>query len=296
VTHYFFQPGNAEQFLRAISSLNEFPLLWLILVVMSVINWSLEAWKWKILLAKHDQISFLRSFAAVWAGVAFGLFTPNRTGEFVGRILFVNKKPEAAGATIFGNIAQLGITLLMGLAALIFSNEIWTIDLLGIGIQLNFVSWLGLALIVYIMLLWNFWKRVAQKLKGKIAQILSHLFTGFDRKQMLAAWSLSFVRYLVFWFQFILVLSFLSSSSLGDIIWTVPLTYLLQAVVPSFAFAEIGVRAFSISTIFAWFQLPPESAIIASLLIWMINVIFPAMCGAFLVYFSDHEKTLNGQQ
>src|SRR5262249_6990083 len=56
--------------------------------VMMLLNWGLEACKWRLLLWPLEKISFGRSFKAILAGVALALNTPNRIGEYGGRVLY----------------------------------------------------------------------------------------------------------------------------------------------------------------------------------------------------------------
>ena len=54
-------------------------------------------------------------------GVTVGTITPNRVGEFAGRILFVEKenRTKASYLTIFGDTAQFCSTLIFGIIGLL---------------------------------------------------------------------------------------------------------------------------------------------------------------------------------
>ncbi|MBK7946332.1 MAG: flippase-like domain-containing protein [Flavobacteriales bacterium] len=56
--------------------------------VLMLLNWGLESRKWRILVSDVERISRWRAFMATLAGTPIGLITPNRVGEFVGRVLF----------------------------------------------------------------------------------------------------------------------------------------------------------------------------------------------------------------
>ncbi|WP_315820407.1 hypothetical protein [Paraflavitalea speifideaquila] len=55
-----------------------------------------------------------------------GLFTPNRIGEYVGRILYIqeNKRIQAISLTIVCSMAQLLVTLLAGMVALVYMKNV----------------------------------------------------------------------------------------------------------------------------------------------------------------------------
>ena len=81
-----------------------------------LINWSFEAIKWKILIEKIQKIKFLTSLKAVMAGITVSAFTPNRVGEFGGRIFFLESqnRTKAIVLTFLGNVAQLLVTIVVG--------------------------------------------------------------------------------------------------------------------------------------------------------------------------------------
>ncbi|MBK7298693.1 MAG: flippase-like domain-containing protein [Flavobacteriales bacterium] len=68
------------------------PWVLLVMLVCMAVNWSLESHKWRWLLRPVERIGSWRSLVATIAGTSVGLVTPNRTGEFLGRVLFL--KPE----------------------------------------------------------------------------------------------------------------------------------------------------------------------------------------------------------
>lgn len=78
------------------------------------VNWGMEALKWKTLLQLEAPFfSFLKS---VVAGATFGFVTPARTGEFVGRVFYIDgvNKTRAFYLSALGGIAQTAITLTTG--------------------------------------------------------------------------------------------------------------------------------------------------------------------------------------
>ena len=78
-------------------------------VLLMPVNWWLESWKWQRLLKPFWKISLLQAYKAVAAGITLSLFTPNRVGDYGGRILAVPAKHNwhAVIATMAGNVAQM---------------------------------------------------------------------------------------------------------------------------------------------------------------------------------------------
>src|SRR6266404_3077929 len=92
----------------------------LIVIFLMIINWSIEAFKWKISIQNIQPVSFLKSFRAILSGVSFSVTTPNRMGEYLGRVLYIEEgnRLRAVSLTIVSSMSQLIITLLAGLIGL----------------------------------------------------------------------------------------------------------------------------------------------------------------------------------
>jgi uncharacterized membrane protein YbhN (UPF0104 family) len=83
---------------------------------LMLFNWGIESLKWKTLLKHILHISYLRAFKSVISGVAFTMITPNRTGEFIGRVFYVpdGNRIRAAALTLVGSASQLIVTITTG--------------------------------------------------------------------------------------------------------------------------------------------------------------------------------------
>ena len=94
----------------------------LLLIVLMLLNWSFETIKWRMIIKHLEPISFFKSFIAILTGITVSVFTPNRAGEFGGRIFFLEEGNRIQGIllTFLGNMAQLLITILTGALALLF--------------------------------------------------------------------------------------------------------------------------------------------------------------------------------
>ena len=86
----------------------------IVIVLMMFLNWFLEALKWQFLIKKIEEISFSRSVRAVFSGITVSAFTPNRVGEYGGRVFCLEKadRIQAVFITIIGSMAQLITTIL----------------------------------------------------------------------------------------------------------------------------------------------------------------------------------------
>ena len=72
---------------------------WLFLIALFILNYLMEAIKWKLVVEVLHPINMLQSFKSVLVGQAFAFFTPVRTGDYVGRILFLEAGNKLKGVT-----------------------------------------------------------------------------------------------------------------------------------------------------------------------------------------------------
>ena len=88
-----------ELFLVFVKNMHDNDVGWLLLAVLLMpFNWALETEKWRQLTSNFEPISFGKAYKAIFAGVLFSVFTPNRVGEYGGRILWV--RPEIGRAHV----------------------------------------------------------------------------------------------------------------------------------------------------------------------------------------------------
>ncbi len=256
------------------------------------VNWSIDAIKWQFLVSKLEKVSFWLALKAVFLGITVSIFTPNRVGEFGGRVFCLQyaDRIKAVLVTIFGNITQLVSTVIFGtLAFLYFSSQytylIFTKSDYGIYI-LSLLSIVVVSVLLYLLFnvsklsgLFTAWKFL-EKYKS-YAPVFS-LFSSRDISKVLF---LSMLRYGVYSFQFFLLIRFVNIDiSLLQSLTMSSLTFLSMSIIPTIALTEIGVRG---SVAIYFFGLLSENTIgimTASFALWIINLVVPAILGVFFVY------------
>jgi hypothetical protein len=95
--------------------------LWAVVFLM-ILNWGIESKKWQLLVNHVQRFDFTRAFKSVLAGCGVTMLTPNRIGEFGGRILFVAEEHriKAISLSLVGSLSQLLVTLVMGCTGLLY--------------------------------------------------------------------------------------------------------------------------------------------------------------------------------
>jgi len=96
--------------------------------------------------------------------------------------------------------------------------------------------------------------------------------------------SLSVGRYLVFISQFILMIHLMEVDvTLWQSFWLTSVAFLIMALVPTIALAEIGIRGKISLELFGLFSVNTIGIITASVGIWAINLVVPALIGSLLI-------------
>jgi hypothetical protein len=104
-----------------------------------------------------------------------------------------------------------------------------------------------------------------------------------SESKMITVYVISLVRYLVFPLQYFILFKMLDTTiDFSECLSMTATSYFILAIVPTYAIAEIGARGSM--NLLAFSELNAPFAVLSvTLLIWMINLIIPAVVGAFLL-------------
>lgn len=252
---------------------SRFWALFLALVLLPLNYW-LDFQKWKVIAramnANNQDIS-----KAYLSGISTAFLSPNGWGNFVGRWLYTERKNRlrVAVATSYSNLSQLLPTILFGCFAILgFVNwELWlmcSIFLLGIGVWTLY--WL------FPIISFSKWQQVKWlKCFNRERLFLKELRTP------LVVWSL--LRYVVFAAQYLLLFVAFGVTDVWLLLQAIPIIYLLTAFVPSLWSGKILIRETAAITVFHSTSVPVEIVILASLLIWVINIVLPTFISSFVL-------------
>ncbi len=270
-----------------------------IVIVLVFLNWGIEARKWQVLVKNLQSINFLTAFKAVLSGLTLSLNTPNRIGEYGGRILYIDEgnRLSAISLSIAGGISQLIITLLMGCGGLLFliyfqqphnpamGLSVFWLKIFSLKILLivSLITTAGLILF-YFRLSWItlFLEKIPRLARFTRYMIVLEQFTA---KVLLRLISLSFFRYLIFVLQYILLLQvFEVNISWVDAFWVISILFLVLAIVPSFAIADLGIRGKFSTELLNLYSVNTIGIIGTTFGIWLINLFIPAIVGSLLIF------------
>ncbi len=281
---------NLSQFsslISGLSTLSVYTTLTLVFLLM-LANWLIESAKWKFLISKVEHISYYKAVESVFCGLTWAIFTPNRIGEYGGRVFFLSPRRRIQGAVAMsvGQIAQMVITNVVGSIALLwFIYNFKPLD-----------QWLFIAICFLVMgfcfffLLFYFNIRWIEKSLNSISFLkkFKRFFSVLNRyhhKELTKVMLYSMARFSVFTIQYILIIYLLLPEiPFYQSALMVFILFFIQSALPSLDLLDVGVRSLT-ATYFFGFITTHDVAIMAAIaLIWFVNLIIPAIIGSYFVF------------
>ncbi|HMO31689.1 MAG TPA: lysylphosphatidylglycerol synthase domain-containing protein [Lacibacter sp.] len=268
-------------------------LFWLAVLLMPV-NWSLETWKWHLLVNRYQPLSFLQSLESVLSGLSLSLNTPNRIGEYGGRVLYLQPgfRLKGVALSILSSLSQLLVTLLLGWVALLVMRA--PLSTAGIGTPylsgIFFTSFQYILLFVtagtalfYFRIHWLMhllkWVPLVKK-KLSFVLVLEEVTNGLLLRILL----LSFVRFLVFAGQYLLIWYALGvTMDPWQGFWCTALIFMVMAIIPTFAIAEIGIRGQVAVTLAGMLSANMLGLVSGTVVLWLLNLVLPALVGSLFL-------------
>jgi hypothetical protein len=277
--------------------------LLVVLFVLMIANWSLEALKWKLAISVLEPVSFFTAFKATFSGISFSVSLPYRVGEYLGRMLYLQdaNRIKAIPVTVVASLSQLLITIVAGFFSYLYLLP--HLDALQLFSGTPFVFF-GIGIVILLVLLSFLYFKVGS-LSGYLAikipvKWISQWTEGlayFNRPHLLRLLLLSGFRYLIFLLQYACAFALFNVSLPPfELMASVGFCFLVLSIVPNFAIAELGIRGLVSLWIVGLFSVNKTGILLATLTIWLVNLILPAIAGALLLlgirklYAGRHEK------
>ncbi len=249
-------------------------------------NILVEAKKWQGLaaLAGPQPPALKKAFYSVIGGIAAGLVTPNRLGEYPARLLLLGgRRPSLrlVTAAVLGVLSQLTALMWWGLAATVYllfaGGAGWLWLCLG-----GAAGGLALALVAYFKAGW--WLSLVLRLRRlRRWAVIGRAMRNANRHLLCRTLALSVLRFAVYTTQFWLLLRCLNVpvtplagwASAAFFFWAI-------ALIPNIAFAELGIRGGMALLVFGKWGVA-GGIVMATVLLWLLNLALPAVPGAVLL-------------
>jgi hypothetical protein len=244
------------------------------------LNWGIEAYKWQLITKPIEKVSYKTATKSVYSGVCLGNLAPGRATEFIAKIYFfhIRNRPKVTVLHFVGGMFQLSITIIVGFVALIF-------QLRNFGAEYAWVMYtttaVGIALIgalVFCIYRIDFLlDYIARKINKETEH--SEFIYSFTPSSLAQLFGFSFLRYIVFYCQFILVLS-LFHHPMNEIIYSgVALYFLITTTLPMISLMEAAIRAAVALVVFKGSGVSDTVLAMSPVLVWLVNIIIPSVIG-----------------
>ncbi len=273
-------------------------LLLFFLVVFMFIQWLVEAVKWQLLLKQLIDLPFRKAVFMIFTGISFSIATPNRFGEFIGRVMHLPKaiQLQGTGYTFVGNFAQLIATCIAGSLGIYFLQpQLTDASSPTIASIVSIFRYLGPVITLFCLFIYFksalFFSWIAQiKLfrnwKDKLVQ-LSQLSTNL----LLQLLFLSLLRYCIFLIQYGLIFEVTDIGvSFTETCMGISVMLFWLAVLPTISLVELGLRWQLSILLFAPFTSNVFGLTMSITLVWALNMIIPAGIGLVLLFFNKLSK------
>ncbi len=274
--------------------------------LLMIANWGIEAKKWQIVVSRVQTITWWQSFQATLTGTTLAFFTPNRMGEYVGRVLYIEdgNRIKAASLTIVSSLAQLLVTLFLGVAgiAMLRTGSIQAgLDLPEEAIWIDLVGYGALAVSAFLALLYFRFSWIIRWVE-KIPRLDKYsdylrVLDNFNATTLGRLLSLSLLRYVVFVLQYYWLFNvFEVGLSAWQVFWSMTIVFLFLAIIPTIALlTELGVRWKTSIAVLQLFSSNLVGILATSLSIWVINLVIPALLGSLLILNIRLFRNKNGK-
>lgn len=253
----------------------------LFLCLLSVFNWFFEILKWKNLVDFLQKISFYQALKESLSALTASLFTPNRLGDYAAKILYypTELRKRIIFLNLMANMAQMTITVVLGLIGLLlfqikYDLEISSFKVVRMAVILLIISFLFIVSI----------RQNKIKIRGFSFHKIIAFFRNIHLSIHLKNLGLSLIRYLIFSYQFYLLLGIFGVEVYYlNAMVVISTMYILASIIPSififdpiikgsvaiYLFGLVGVNELTIVSIIA--------------IMWILNFALPSIIGGFYV-------------
>ncbi len=264
----------------------------ILIVLLMFVNWGIEAWKWQLLVSPFERLSFRKACYSILAGVSLSIITPNRIGEYGGRILFLKSGNRLKGASVtgVGSLSQFMTTMFLGLV-----GGCYFIAHFGVVIKGRYGllgEWLFMAVVLLLFIAALLLYFHLDKLTGIFQKIkwlnrfqhFVEVINTFSNRRLLQVLGLSALRYFVFSAQYLILLEVLGAGiGWGQGFLMLFIIYLCLALIPTIAIAELGIRGELSIWFFGMISTNQVAILAATFGIWLVNLLIPAIMGSILL-------------
>lgn len=259
-----------------------------VVVLLFPLNYLFESLKWRVSVSTIAQVSLRQAIISTFVGNIGAVITPNRLGDYPARAAWLGLK-NVVNATLLGMIGSVMLTIVIvsfGLFALLWYLsyfEFFVVD----SHYIYAVAFFLILVVAFLAFFPFILKRVdINKIRNKYVYALFFELSKLTYGNLLLLVLFSFLRYVVFTFQYSIILSvFCGEISFLCALVVVPVIYLFVVVTPTISVSEAVTRAGYALLLFNPFNVASPSVVLATLILWIVNNGVPMCVGLLLYYF-----------
>ena len=291
IYHQYLQKDSSlKQFKDLVKNLDRGYVITIMIIVIALmlVNWILESLKWQYLTRKLLPISLWKAIEGVFSGLTWAIFTPNRIGEYGGRVMFLPPRKRIHGvfAMAVGSFGQNVITNVLGAVSLMWfffsfkQLDPWLLFALSILAAVFTI----LFLVLYFNIKWLVWLLNRISFLKKYHRFFN-VMGRYTFAELLNIMGFCIARFFIFSFQYYLVIHLLIPDiSLFVVTMMVFIVFFIQSALPSLDLLDVAVRSTAAATVFAYVTNQQIAVIAAFTFIWLINLIIPAILGSVFIF------------
>lgn len=287
-----------DEVLTAIAQINYSILNFALLILLMLVNWGCEVYKWKLLANHLTPVNWILAIKSTLIGIAASVFTPYKVGGYIGKVLPFSYRYRAMGVVLqfFNSMALFVVNFFFGLLFLGLLSRYAKAPVLGLDPEvLSILCFIGAGIVLIFWLLYvkvNLAEGVFDKLKWtkKWGHYLALLNESNYEQLAIKILGVSVFRYLIITTQYLLAFRLfgLETEVLATFFASGALFFLFQFL-PVFNAVELGVTRTALFTLLLTTfgvvdgNITSQVTIVittASFCIWLINLAIPAFVGS----------------
>ncbi|MEN3323270.1 lysylphosphatidylglycerol synthase domain-containing protein [Mariniflexile soesokkakense] len=252
-----------------------------ILLILTGINWFLEILKWQKIASVTKKITFKNAYKQSLGALTASLFTPNRIGEYGAKAIYYTKdsRKRILLTNLLGNILQMSATTFLGIIGFSFFATKYNISLNYSKLLLLVIfTIISIGLGVFII------RKTKLSIKGFSLEKIKDFILNYPKKLIFYGFCLSLLRYVVFSFQFYYLLgvfginiSYLHAMSI------ISSMYLLASIIPSIFIFDVFIKGSVAIYLFSFVGANAFTILCIITLMWVFNFVFPSILGSYFV-------------
>jgi uncharacterized membrane protein YbhN (UPF0104 family) len=258
------------------------PIFLALALLLVPCNLGVRIIKWHFMLKRVDaDVLYRHSIKSLLLGISLGIFTPGELGDVLGRAWHIPdvRKSHIVGLALIDRMQFLGTITVLGSWSILFL--MFPFSFLNIIIA-SAVCCIALALLVSL---------------GKIAALTHAKFTKlwrtfhldgvlegmglFSTGEIVSLVSFTIIHQFIIVLQMFFLLNAFTRVSLSTAFLGTSGTLFIQSVLP-ISLGDLGVREMSSMYFFSLCDVPREFAVMATLLLFVMNIVLPGMLGVFI--------------